>query len=152
MQNPNPKDSFSRHHLHSTHVSDADQVTIYCYRHHERQGPSETGLGVVHGKVWATNEQNITGEISWGGVPSIEERSHRASPSIKARHLRSLHVVPLPSMADSHRHLPLLVVDAVILVAIVFQPRLAITAYAALMSLWLLLSVPRDDYACISQG
>ncbi|CAI9284810.1 unnamed protein product [Lactuca saligna] len=61
-------------------------------------------------------------------------------------------VAPLPSMVDSHRHLPLLVVDAAVLVAIMFQPRLLVVANAALMSLRLLLSVPRDDHACISQG
>ena len=55
-------------------------------------------------------------------------------------------------MADSHRHLSLLVADAVVLVAVVFQPRLAIAVYAALMSLRLFLSVPRDGHACISQG
>ncbi|CAI9295941.1 unnamed protein product [Lactuca saligna] len=48
--------------------------------------------------------------------------------------------------------LPLLVVDVVVLVAVVFQPRLVVAAYAALMSLRLFLSVPRDDHACISQG
>ncbi|CAI9284811.1 unnamed protein product [Lactuca saligna] len=61
-------------------------------------------------------------------------------------------VVPLPSMADSHRHLPLLVADAAVLVAIVFQPRLSFVAYAALMSLRLLLCFLRDGHACISQG
>ncbi|XP_052623388.1 uncharacterized protein LOC128128466 isoform X2 [Lactuca sativa] len=55
-------------------------------------------------------------------------------------------------MVDSHRHLPLLVADAVVLVAVMFQPRLVAVAYAALMSLQLLLSVPRDGHACISQG